>query len=147
MTLNQSKRLFENGLKNGFSVSFKLIKTIVPFYIAVDLINNTPFTSYIGKTLSPVMSIFGLSGKMSIALISGYTVNLYAAIAALIPLSPNWKEVTIVGLMTGISHNLIVEGAILHKTGANAFLLISLRIIVSLIAGISLNLLFKAVYG
>ncbi len=147
MNLQQSKKLLINGLKNGFSVSFKLIKTIVPFYIIVDLLNKTAFATYIGNTLAPVMKIFGLSGKMSIAIISGYTVNLYAAIAALIPLSPNWKEVTIVGLMTGISHNLVVEGAILHKTGANAFLMIALRILVSLIAGLSLNMFFRVVYG
>ncbi len=147
MTINQTKQLLIAGLKNGFNVSFKLIKTIVPFYIAVDLINNTAFAAYLGKALSPVMSIFGLSGKMSLALISGYTVNLYAAIAAIIPFSPNWKQVTIIGLMTGIAHNLIVEGAILHKTGANAFLMISLRVVVSLIAGLSLNLLFGVIYG
>ncbi len=147
MNKKQIEQLTLNGLDKGLSTSFKLIKTIVPFYIAIDLLNHTQFANRLGEALSPVMYIFGLSGKMSIAIVSGYFVNLYAAIAVLIPLSPNWKEVTIVGLMTGISHNLVIEGAVLHKTGANAFLTILLRIFVSLIAGISLNMLFRAIYG
>ncbi len=147
MNKAQIKTNLNNGFKNGFSVSFKLIKTIIPFYIAIDLLNHTRFAKVLGDTLSPFMSIFGLSGKMSLAIISGYLVNLYAAIAVLIPLHPDWKEVTIVGLMTGIAHNLVVEGAILHKTGMNAFLTISIRIAVSIFAGISLNLLFKVIYG
>ncbi len=147
MIQSKNKELLINGLQNGFSVSFKLIKTIVPFYIAIDLLNRSQFVSIIGNKLSPVMGIFGLSGKMSIAIISGYTINLYAAIAALMPLSPSWKEVTIVGLMTGISHNLVVEGAILHKIGANAFVIIALRICVSLFAGLLLHFIFVTVYG
>ena len=147
MTKSEFQEHLKKGLKDGFSVSFKLIKTIVPFYIAVDIINHTKIANAVGDILSPIMSIFGLTGKMSLALISGYTVNLYAAIAALMPLNPNWKEVTIVGLMSGISHNLIVEGAVLHKTGVNAFFTIILRIAVSFVAGISLNLLFKVIYG
>jgi len=93
------------------------------------------------------MKPFGLTGKMAVALISGYLVNLYAAIASLVPLNPTWQQITIIGLMTGISHNLIVEGAILHKTGTNAAFTITFRIIVSLIAGFLLNLFFKAAYG
>jgi hypothetical protein len=147
MNKTEIKKYFKKGLNDGLSVSFKLIKTIIPFYIAVDIINHTKIANTIGNILSPIMSIFGLTGKMSLALISGYTVNLYAAIAALLPLHPDWKEVTIVGLMSGISHNLIVEGAILHKAGSNAIFTVSLRIIVSFIAGISLNLIFKVFYG
>ncbi len=147
MEKRQFEQHLKKGLKDGFGVSFKLIKTIIPFYIAVDIINHTAIANYIGGVLSPIMGLFGLSGKMSLALISGYTVNLYAAIAALMPLSPDWKQVTIVGLMSGISHNLIVEGAILHKTGVNAFFTIILRIAISFLAGIALNLLFGVVYG
>ncbi len=147
MNTIQAKQHLKKGFSDGLSVSFKLIKTIIPFYIAVDIINHTKIADSIGNILSPIMGIFGLSGKMSLALISGYTVNLYAAIAAMMPLHPTWKEVTIVGLMSGISHNLIVEGAILHKTGANAFFTITLRILVSFIAGVSLNLFFKVIYG
>ncbi len=147
MTANEFQIHLQKGLKDGLSVSFKLIKTIIPFYIVVDIINHTQTANYIGSIFSPIMSIFGLTGKMSLALISGYTVNLYAAIAALMPLYPNWREVTIVGLMSGISHNLIIEGAVLHKTGINAFFTVVLRIAVSFAAGIILNLLFRVVYG
>ncbi len=147
MDTAQAINHLKKGLKDGLHVSFKLIKTIVPFYIIVDIISHTTFANSIGSALQPIMGIFGLTGKMSLALISGYTVNLYAAIAALMPLNPNWKEITIIGLMTGISHNLVVEGAILHKTGANAFFTVLFRILVSFIAGFALNLFFKVMYG
>ncbi len=141
------KTNLKNGLRNGFSVSIKLIKTIVPFYIAIDLLRHTQLANIIGNLLSPLMKPFGLTGKMAIAIISGYLVNLYAAIAALVPLNPTWQQVTIVGLMTGISHNLIIEGAILHKTGTNAFFTIVFRITVSIIAGLILAEYFRLVYG
>ena len=141
------KTNLKNGLKNGFSVSTKLIKTIVPFYIAIDLLRHTQLANIIGNSLSPLMKPFGLTGKMAVAIISGYLVNLYAAIAALVPLNPTWQQITIVGLMTGISHNLIVEGAILHKTGTNAFFTIVFRITVSIVAGLLLAEYFRLVYG
>ncbi len=141
------KTNLKNGLKNGFSVSIKLIKTIVPFYIAIDLLRHTQLANIIGNFLSPFMKPFGLTGKMAVAIISGYLVNLYAAIAALVPLNPTWQQVTIVGLMTGISHNLIVEGAILHKTGTNALFTIVFRITVSIIAGLILAEYFRIAYG
>ncbi len=93
------------------------------------------------------MKPFNLTGKMAVAIISGYMVNLYAAVAALMPLHPTWQQITIVGLMTGISHNLVVEGAILHKTGTNAFFTIIFRITVSIMAGLFLAELFRIIYG
>ncbi len=141
------KTNLKNGLKNGLSVSIKLIKTIIPFYIAIDLLSHTQLANVIGNFLSPFMKPFGLTGKMAVAIISGYLVNLYAAIAALVPLHPTWQQVTIVGLMTGISHNLIIEGAILHKTGTNAFFTILFRVTVSIIAGFALAEYFRSFYG
>ena len=141
------KSSFVNGLKNGFKVSAKLIKTIIPFYIAVDLLAHTELSFHLGVLFSPLMKPFGLSGKMAVAIISGYLVNLYAAIAALVPLNPTWQQITVVGLMTGISHNLVVEGAILHKTGANAFFTVIFRVIVSIIAGLLLASFFRLTNG
>ena len=143
----QIKANLINGTKNGFNVSIKLIKVIVPFYIIVDVASRTPLANEMGIFLSPFMKPFGLSGKMSVAIISGYLVNLYAAIAALVPLHPTWQQVTIVGLMTSISHNLIVEGVVLHKTGTNALFTVAFRIAVSLIAGLSLSTIFRIIYG
>ncbi|AEA33284.1 nucleoside recognition domain-containing protein [Hippea maritima] len=137
----------KNGIKNGLNVSLKLIKVIIPFYIATDILSHTPVANILGKAFAPLMKPLGLTGKMAVAIISGYLVNLYAAIAALVPLHPTWQQVTIVGLMTGISHNLVIEGAVLHKTGTNAVFTITLRVIVSIIAGLVLNTFFRVVYG
>ncbi len=147
MTHQQIKTNLKNGLVGGFSTSFSLIKTVVPFYIAVDLLRSTHLTETLGGIFAPFMSLFGLSGKMAIALLSGYLVNIYAAIAAMVPLNPTWQQATIVGLMSGIAHNLIVEGAILKKIGANPVLVTLLRVGVSLVAGLMLHLFFRVVYG
>ncbi|WP_035587564.1 nucleoside recognition domain-containing protein [Hippea jasoniae] len=145
--MQEAKEHLINGIKNGLDVSIKLIKTIVPFYIAVDLLINTQVANTIGKFLAPFMHLFGLTGKMAVALISGWLVNLYAAIAAVAPLHPTWQQVTILGLMNGIAHNLIVEAAVLHKTGTNPFFTIVFRISVSLIAGFLLYQFLRFVYG
>ena len=89
------------------------------------------------------MSLLGLPGESALALIAGYTANLYAAIAVLKPLHLSSKDVTIIALMLGISHSLPVETSITKKTGVNAWLLLAARVSLGLLAGVVLNLAWK----
>lgn len=83
-----------------------------------------------------------MPGEAALALIAGYLVNLYAAIAILTPLGLPAKDITIIALMLGISHSLTVETPITRQTGVNAWLLTLVRIVVSLASGVGLNLVW-----
>ena len=133
----------KKGFLNGLSLTLDIIKVIVPFYLLVELLRHLGFIQLIGGIFRPFMGLFGLPGESALALIAGYTANLYAAIAVLKPLHLSPKDVTIIALMLGISHSLPMETPITKKTGVNAWLLLAARVFFSLLAGMVLNLAWK----
>jgi hypothetical protein len=133
----------KKGFLNGLSLTLDMIKVIVPFYLLVELFRYLGFIQFIGGIFRPFMGLFGLPGESALALIAGYTANLYAAIAVLKPLHLSPKDVTIIALMLGISHSLPVETPITKRTGVNAWVLLGARLFFSLLAGMALNLAWK----
>jgi hypothetical protein len=133
----------KKGFLNGLSLTVDMIKVIVPFYLLVELLRYLGFIRVIGGIFRPFMGVFGLPGESALALIAGYTANLYAAIAVLKPLHLSSKDVTIIALMLGISHSLPVETPVTKKAGVNAWPLLAARVAFSLLAGMALNLAWK----
>ena len=111
----------KRGFLKGLSLTVDMIKVIVPFYLLVELLRYLGFIQLIGRVFRPFMGLFGLPGESALALIAGYTANLYAAIAVLKPLHLSSKDVTIIALMLGISHSLPVETPVTKKAGVNAW--------------------------
>ena len=120
-----------------------MVKVIVPCYIAIELIKHFGLIDVISRVCKPFMSIFGLPGEAALCLVAGYFINLYAAIAVLTPLGLTTKNITVAALMLGICHSVTLETPITKKTGANALLLLLVRVTLSLFAGVVLNLLWK----
>ena len=133
----------KRGLTNGLSITFMMVKVIVPCYIAIEVIKHFGLIDIISRVCKPFMSIFGLPGEAALSLVAGYFINLYAAIAVLTPLGLPAKNVTVIALMLGICHSLTMETPITKKTGTNALLLMLVRIVLSLFSGVVLNLLWK----
>ena len=133
----------KRGLLSGLSITFMMVKVIVPCYIAIEIIKYFGLINTISKVCKPFMSIFGLPGEAALALVAGYLINLYAAIAVLTPLALPAKNLTVVALMLGICHSLTMETPITKKTGANALVLLLVRIGLSLFSGVVLNLLWR----
>jgi hypothetical protein len=123
------------GIKKGLWTFWILMKIMVPVYIIVTLLNHTPVLGAIAKFFEPYMGIWRLPGDAALALVLGYVVNLYAAIAVIA--AGGWEpaSVTIAGVILGVSHSLIMEGAILRQMRAPAALVITMRIVLGLILG------------
>ncbi|MBP1732706.1 MAG: hypothetical protein H6Q55_3135 [Deltaproteobacteria bacterium] len=134
---------FKRGLLNGLSITYTMVKVIVPCYVAMEVIKSLGLIEAISRICRPAMGIFGLPGEAALGLIAGYTINLYAAIAVLTPLHLSGKDITILALMLGICHSLTVETPVTRKTGVNAWSLLAVRILLSLFSGVVLNLLWK----
>ncbi len=132
----------KRGLFNGLSITFMMVKVIVPCYIAIEIIKSLGLIDTIGAICKPFMSILGLPGEAALALMAGYLINMYAAIAVLEPLHLGAKDITVVALMLGICHSLTVETAVTKQTGVNALSLLFVRILMSIFAGVMLNLLW-----
>ena len=127
------------GLSAGFRTSVKIIKVSIPLYVGVTLLKGTPVLDLLGRAFSPVMGLFGLPGEAAFAFVAAFLLNLYAAIAVIVPLHLTPFQVTQCGLMMGIAHNLVVEGGVLSTTGARGWVLTLCRVAIACAAGLLLR--------
>lgn len=133
------KTRLRSGLSGGLKTTLKLLKFVLPLYIAVDLLKQTPAIDFFGGLFAPFMSWFGLPGEVAFAFIAAFLLNLYAAIAVMAPLHLTPWQVTQCGLMMGIAHNLIVEGGVLGSTGTRGGLLTLCRLLLAAATGLLLE--------
>lgn len=129
------------GFKSGIETAFKLVIWVLPLYIVVDLLKETTLLVTLGEFCSPVMAIFGLPGEVAFAFVAAFMVNLYAAIAIMAPLDLTPWQVTQCGLMMGIAHNLLLEGAILGSTGVRSWVITLCRLAIAIFAGLLLQVI------
>jgi hypothetical protein len=120
-----------------------MVKVIVPCYIIIEFVKHAGLIDTISSFFKPFMSILGLPGEAALGLMAGYLINLYAAIAVLAPLNLSTKDITVMALILGIAHSLPVETPVTRQTGVNAWVLLIVRIVLSLVAGALLNLIWK----
>lgn len=95
----------------------------------------------ISEFISPVFKYFGLPGSAALAYLSGYFVNNYSAIAIITSLELDWRATTIIATMCLCSHSMVLETAVLKKTGASAVRMVVVRTFSALFLGWLLNLL------
>ncbi|MDW7711887.1 MAG: nucleoside recognition domain-containing protein [Deferrisomatales bacterium] len=127
------------GLRHGLSSVLILSRVMIPVYVAVDLLRDTPALGAVAGALQPAMSVFGLPGEAAMVLVAGFFINLYAAIGALVPLGLGPREVTILGLMLGLAHGLILETAIIRQVGTRWLSLALARLLLSVVAGAAVH--------
>lgn len=137
------KTAFVKGLREGLETTWRLAKLILPIYFAVTILQHTPLLHYIAALFHPVLGLAGLPGETALALIMGAFVNIYAAIAVLIPLIPSLpldiKQLTVLASMSCICHNIPIESAVSRQTGVSFWLVTFIRIVTALVMGIILN--------
>lgn len=128
-----------SGMRQGLSSVLILARVMVPVYLVVDLLRDTPVLDAVARTVQPAMALFGLPGEAAMVLVAGYVINLYAAVGALAPLGLGPREVTILGLMLGLAHGLILETAIIRQVGTRWASLAALRVLLSVVAGAAIH--------
>jgi len=125
--------------------AFKTISWIVRLTVAVSfvvfLMQYTGLINWISAWVSPVFHLFGLRGDAAMAFVSGYFINIYTSIGVISTLDLTAREITILATMSTAAHAIIVEGAVLHRTGTPTLYTIVLRTLASLTLGILLNLI------
>jgi spore maturation protein SpmB len=134
-----------NGCKNGIKISYKIALFIFPCYIVVDFLKCSGILGKIGIIFYPVLKLMGLPPEASMVLLSGFLINLYAAIAAIVAIGLTVKQITIVGLVLGIAHNLVIESVILARSGVKAYITVIYRIILAITLGIMVNFIWNLI--
>ncbi len=135
------------GFFSGMQTSVKLIKFVLPLYIFVDLVKDTPAVHTLGSLFAPFMGLFGLPGEAAFAFIAGFLLNIYAAIAILAPLELTPWQLTQCGLMMGIAHNLVVEWGVLGSIGTRGGFLTLCRLVIAVVAGLMLEAAHRLLGG
>ena len=118
-----------------------IIKITVGVSFAMMLLKYFDILPWISDAVSPVFRIFGLPGATALAFVSGYFVNVYSCIAVMTTLDLDWRALTILCTMVMCAHSMVLETAVLKKTGANGVRMVIVRTLSAFILGIVLNLI------
>lgn len=118
-----------------------IIKITVAVSFAMMLLKYFDILPWISNAVSPVFRIFGLPGSAALAFVSGYFVNVYSCIAVMTTLELDWRAITILCTMVMCSHSMVLETAVLKKTGASGVRMVIVRTLSAFILGVVLNLI------
>jgi len=129
------------GARAGVETFWLLARGMIPAYLVALILQEIGVIEALGRVMAPVMSLLGLPGEAAVPLVVGYVINIYAAVGALQALDLTSQQVTVLAIASLIGHNLLVEGAVLRKTGMNGIAFGSLRIVSGLAAAAVANLL------
>jgi hypothetical protein len=132
------------GAKNAVGTVWFLLKIILPVTLLVAFLGWSGALEVVARFLSPAMGLLGLRGEAALVFITGALLNIYSAIAVAGSLALNNREATILAIMCLTAHNLLVETAVMRKSGSSAFKMATLRVLVAILAGWLFSLLLPA---
>ena len=138
-----STNTWKNGFANGLKTSFLLLKVIIPVFALIKILEHTPVIGWISQFCDPLMRFVGLPGEAALAVVTGMFLNFYAAIGIIIALGLTAWQITIIAVILSCCHELVIETAIIKKTGIRAWPILGLRLATGLGAGVILNLFGK----
>ena len=141
------KQIFIPALKKSLRLSLWLLKIILPISLAVRFLDFYGVLAYLATFLEPVFGFMGLPGSTAIVFITSIFLPLYAPLAIIMSMSITLRELTILALMCQITHNLPVESTIQAKTGTPFWITATLRISMSIVVGLVLNLILPQEMG
>jgi hypothetical protein len=133
--------LIIDGTRQGLFAFYSLFKVMAPVYILVSILKQIHVLDYLAGYFAPFMKFVGLPGDAALAVVLGWGINIYAAIAAFAGLGLTARQVTILGIMLGTSHTLFMETAVVGRMKARPMTILALRLFVGIALGVILNLI------
>jgi spore maturation protein SpmB len=120
---------------------------MVPVSLLVTLLGWSGLLAKIAVVLRPLMRLLGLPGEAALVYISGALLNNYSSIAVMSSMNLSLRDATILAVMCLISHNLLVETAVMKSIGSSALKMALLRIGTAMVGGFLLNLILPASFA
>lgn len=142
--MSRVRNATKNGLSSGLKTALFLVRIMVPVSLAVALLKWSGALAWAAKFLAPAMQLIGVPGEAALVLVSSMLLNNYSAIAVIETLPLTIREVTILAIMCLTAHNLIIETAVMKKSGSSAIKMIVLRVGWAFAAGYALNAVLPA---
>ena len=131
---------WKRGLTDGLKTAITLLKVALPVFAVIKVLEHTPVIGWISQAFDPLMRFVGLPGEAALAVVTGMLFNFYAALGIIIALGLSAWQITIMAVILSCCHELVLETAIIKKTGISAWPILSIRLFTAFAAGALLNL-------
>ncbi len=118
-----------------------LLKITVGVSIAIMLLRYFNILPWFSNLISPLFNHLGLPGEAALAFVTGYFVNVYAAISVAVSIDLDVRMLTILSVMVLCAHNMITETAVQKKTGSSATRIVIIRTMSAFVLAYFLNLI------
>lgn len=139
--LNRLSKAAKAAFKPALRTALWIVKLTVPITLTISVLSYLGVVAWISVQLLPLFALMGLSGEAALVFISASLGNLYSGIAVMATIGVDYRSAIILATMGLICHNMIIETAIQRKAGASVKLIVPLRIAMSLLSGVLLNLI------
>ncbi|MCL2098529.1 MAG: nucleoside recognition domain-containing protein [Bacteroidales bacterium] len=124
-----------------------MVRLVVVISFGVEVLRYFGIISLLSDFLSPFFELIGLPGEASLAFISGYFGNVYAAIAVMSSLELTTRAISILAVMILCAHNMILESAVQKKCGTSLVRTFVTRTLSAFILGFALNFIMPDLSG
>jgi len=131
---------WKRGSVDGFKTALGLLKVILPVFTFIKVLEHTPAIVWISQVFDPFMRFVGLPGEAALAVVTGMLFNFYAALGIILALGLSAWQITIVAVILCCCHELVLETAIIKKTGISAWAILGIRFFTAISAGVVMNL-------
>ena len=135
-----TKDTWKRGFADGLKTCLTLLKVIIPVFAVIKVLEHTPVIGWISLVFGPLMRFVGLPGEAAIAVVTGMLFNFYASLGIIIALGLSAWQITIMAVMLSCCHELVLETAIIKKTGISAWPILGIRLFTAFTAGAVMNL-------
>jgi hypothetical protein len=131
-----AKTILGRALPRAGRTILLLCKLMLPISLGVALLRWTGALERIGAPFAPAMALFRLPGEAAVALLTAQLAGIYALLGAMavLPLGP--ESITILGAMTLVAHNLIIESAVQDRAGTPWWWVVIVRLVTSILIGL-----------
>lgn len=139
--------VFLIGIKDGLKASYSIVKIMVPISFIITIFKFLGIINAFSALVTPFFKFLGLQGHAVLAILSGYFINCYSAIAVMESLPLTMKEISIISCMLLLCHTLPVELSVQKKAGGSLLLILFVRLSASILMGAILNLIIPGSTG
>lgn len=107
---------------------------MIPISFLVTLLQWTHWLKHLDFLLEPLTSLINLPPEAGLPIIIGILISTYPVIAIITVIPFTIEQMTLIAIFTLISHSLIMEGIIQHKSGLNIIKATLIRLTAAIVA-------------
>lgn len=147
MKISSCKQIGLSIFKDANRVMMTLLKIMLPIVIIVGVLEYYGFSHYLGELIAPFLKFIGLPPEAGIITAATISTHIYAGVAVFSSMqdSLHWThaQLTILGTLMLLMHNLPLEVRIAQRSGCRVWLILLLRVGGGVLLCWALNLIFQ----